>query len=167
MRLFGAMLVLAGFVGPVLGTECALVDARYTQAGSDWTVQFHPVPIDAAVNQSAAFTLTMPKSSTTMEGGVWQPNGYSSSRGAISGACDPKGQAKKTQEQCSFWEAVIYVGTVDGMAVLSMDDDTPAPAQILLPELGAALWYSSYRQEFLDAEPGDVFDLAGCAPGPG
>ena len=162
MRLLGALLVAAGLIAPALGAECALVDARYDHPGSDWIIEFQEVPVSAMVNQTAAFTMTMPKSGVVMRGDVWQPNGYAQSWGALEGPCDPKAEAKKAQT-CRLWEAVVYTEMVNGIGVLASNDLAPAPLQILLPQLTSAMWYSSYRREFNDADPGDVFTFAGCA----
>jgi hypothetical protein len=162
MRLLGALLAAATLVAPTWGAECALVDARYDQPGSAWTLQFHEVPDAAMVNQTAAFTMTMPKSGVELRGDIWQPNGYAQSWGALEGPCAPKEDVKKAQT-CRLWEAVVYTELVNGIEVLSSNDKSAAPLQILLPQLTSAIWYSSYRREFNDADPGDVFTFAGCA----
>lgn len=162
MRLLGALVVVAGVVAPASGAECPLVHARYAQPGSAWTIQFHDVPAQAMVNQTAAFTMTMPKSGVVLRGDVWQPNGYSQSWGALEGPCEPKAK-DETAQTCRLWEAVVYTEMVNGISVLSSNDRAEAPLQILLPQLTSAIWYSSYRREFNDADPGDVFTFAGCA----
>jgi len=162
MRRLGAVLAAAVFVAPAWGAECPLVDARYDQPGSDWIIEFHAVPAEAMVNQTAAFTMTLPKSGVVLRGDVWQPNGYAQSWAALEGPCNPKDEAKKAQS-CRLWEAVVYTEMVNGISVLTSNDRSPAPLQILLPQLTSAMWYSSYRREFNDADPGDVFTFAGCA----
>ncbi len=163
MRLLIALMTATALIAPAWGQECPLIDAYYGQPGSDWTIRFHDIPPHALSNQTAAFTLTMPKSDVVLRGDVWLPNGYTQTWGALEGACEPKTKSGETPTpQCRLWEGVVYSTTANGIRVLSSNDEAPAPEQILLPQLASAIWYSSYRPEFIDADPIDVFTLAGC-----
>ena len=158
------ILVLAVVLLPTLahGAECTLNNAQYSQVDGSWRLNFLPVPVSAASNQTAAFRLEFPNSGLLVDGAVYRPNGFGNPIYILDGPCGPDSAAR-----CAFVEGAsptIYAGTADGITLL--DDETEgaaAPPQVLLPELSVSMWYSNYRSdEFVDSVGGDVFALVGC-----
>lgn len=157
-----AMLVVAMVPAGAAAAECTIENARYKQAEGSWSLTFKPVPQMAAPNQTAAFIIELPNSGLTLEGAVHRPNGFGAALYSISGPC-----AEGSTERCGFIEsggATIYASYADGLAMLDDQAGAAAPEQLLLPELGQSIWYSSYRSTEFESESDkdDVFTLVGC-----
>ncbi|SMQ72537.1 hypothetical protein SAMN06295905_2114 [Devosia lucknowensis] len=150
---------------PAIAADCTLYNARYKQPDAPWWLTFTQVPQFAAANQTAAFYIELPNSGVRLEGGVSVPNGFGAPLWSISGPCSAEADA----ETCTFLNETsmpsIY-GIYDGkVTFLGIERGSVAPDQVILPELAASLWYSSYRQDEWDADdlsPGDAFELVGC-----
>ena len=160
-RLITLMAVLL-LASPVQADDCTISNARYKQARAPWWLSFKPVPQFAAANQTAAFIIELPNSGVTLEGAVHRPNGFGAPQWSLSGPC-----SADSAGTCGFIEGEntsIYGDYAEGVGFLDDARGAKAPDEVILPELAAGLWYSSYRQdEFLDeVEPGDAFILVGC-----
>ncbi|WP_417309476.1 hypothetical protein [Devosia sp.] len=159
--------LLAAAASTASAAECQMAKAVYGQAGSNWTLQFTPIPRDAAANQVAAFTVELPNSGDALVGAVHVPNGFGSSSGWIDEpACTASAdEVRDDPEVCALWHATVYALDGEVLGQLPQDDSVPAPAQILLPEFAEAVWYSLRRDaEWAgDQAPGDAFTFARCA----
>lgn len=156
MRVLAIAALGAAFVQPAFAADCPIGQARYEQPGTLWQLQFEPVGQDAASNQTHAFAIAVPGTDKVLRGAVHQPNGYSQSLGSLTLGC---AEEAADPGACTYWEGVVYVGGAGGIGVLDIDPEAPAPQQVLLPQLGAALWYSDLRQQDM---PLDVFTFGGC-----
>lgn len=164
MRLPLVAVLFVALAAPSIAAECTLYNARYKQPDAAWWLTFTQVPQFAPPNQSAAFYLELPNSGVTIEGSVMVPNGFGSPLWSIEGPCS----AAEGAETCTFLEDAaspaiygIYEGKVQ---FLSAERGSPAPEQVILPQLASSLWYSNYRQDEWDGDisPGDAFELVGC-----
>lgn len=164
------ILALLLLTGGAQAADCTIGNARYKQADAPWWLTFKRVPQFGPANQVAAFYLELPNSGIEMEGGVSVPNGFGSPLWSIKGPCTPPDSAEEgaAVEMCSFLEDSQYpaiYGEYDGVVrFLDIERNAPAPGQIILPQLAASLWYSSYREtEWMDdVVIGDAFTLVGC-----
>jgi len=155
-----ALLAAVAMSSPALGAGCPLEGARYTQPGAEWTLQFRPVPRDAATNQMHAFMLKDEVSGTVLAGAIYAPNGFSQALGIVDrAACDAPADGEDAPA-CHLWEGPVYMNSEAGIGWIA-ERDTPAPRQILLAGFGSAWWYSELRET--DNVPADVFSLKGCA----
>lgn len=158
-----AVLVFAlAYAAGADAAECRFENAIYSQSDSGWMLSFHRVSRDGAANQTAAFTIDL-ASGSRLKGGVYWPNGYSTPTYLLEGPCGPG-----DTESCGFIEGdnpTVYVLAESGIERMPEAMDGPAPRQVLLPGLAAALWYSDYRDGEFAAEmdPGEVFALSGCS----
>lgn len=155
--MMAAALVLA-MAGQAAAIECPLTHARYEQGGTGWVLRFMPVPHDAAVNQIAAFEITLPGAPATVLGGaVYIANGYGQAWGIVTQAAG--------NETEPFWEGVVYSLGATGIEELPHEAGQMAPQQILLPQFSSTVWYSMLREAAFPEAGGvlDTFSLAACA----
>lgn len=162
MRAMVAAAMVLTVAGQAAAIECPITHAIYEQPGGKVGLRFQPVPHDAAVNQIAAFRVTLP-GSTVLKGSIYIPNGFGQPHGDIRvDAADLSGEP--------LWEGVVYA-LIDGAITEypwdpeTVGEDPVSPQQILLPVFGAHVWYSMLRQTAF-AEDGmvyDTFTLAACA----
>lgn len=142
--------------------DCQLGKAIYTQPGTRWELHFIPVPEGSAANMTGAFSIAVPDTDKVLLGGVYQPNGYSSSLGIMGLDCPEDPGADQTD--CTFWQGIVYGGGANGIIVLPASEQDAAPDQILFPQFAANVWYSPLRENFIEeAMPLDVFTYSGCA----
>lgn len=155
-------LALCLLATPALAAECPVERATYGQPGTDWQLRFQPIERDAAANKTASFTIPVPGTDKMFNGGVYQPNGFSSSWGSLTLTCE----ANYSDPDCTFWEGLVYANGPDGIVTFPIEREAQAPDQVLLPGLASNIWYSMLRNEtFLasDKDPIDVFTFAHCA----
>ena len=151
--------------GPALAIECPIPHAIYEQPGGDVRLTFRALPEDAAVNQIAAFSITIKDVTAKFEGGIYLPNGFGQPNGAVGLDC-----TGAEGEQCGFWEGVVYALGADGIEEYPHDAELAletqmAPRQVLLPEFAVNVWYSMMRGDAFADERNvlDTFTLAACA----
>lgn len=158
------VLVVAMALAPMgaAAAECRLGKAIYTQPGTEWELHFTPVPQGSVANMTGAFSIAVPGTDKVLAGGVFQPNGYSSSLGVLELDCPEDGLDDRTE--CTLWQGIVYAGDDDGIVVLPDSEEATAPRQVLLPQFAANIWYSTLREHFIEAPmPLDVFTYSGCA----
>ena len=158
-------------------SECPLEGAVFESAANGWQLRFSPVPREAGANQLAAFELVTPGIDGKLAGGILVPNGFGQPMADIGLDCpavtdedaepviDPDtGEAAS----CGFWNGSVYVLVDAGLEALTYDVEsfkvTRAPAQILLPDFAAAVWYSRFREDAFtdDMSVSDVYTLEDC-----
>lgn len=162
LKLIIATSIAALPVGAI-AAECTAANAIYTQPDTKWELRFNPVPQGEAANMTGAFSIAVPGTDKVLLGGVYQPNGYSSSLGIMSLDCPEDPDADQTE--CNFWQGIVYGNSADGIIVFPGGEDEAAPQQVLFPQFAANVWYSTLREHFIEeAMPLDVFTLSGCAP---
>ena len=163
MRAMMAATLVLATMGQAAAIECPMTHALYGQQGSDWSMRFTPVPQDAAANQIAAFTITMPGApETVFDGGIYIPNGFGQPHGDV--RLDPA-----ENSGAAFWEGVVYALVDESIAEFRWDPDLPrdaiiSPQQILLPQFASAVWYSTLRETAFadDRTVLDTFVLKTC-----
>lgn len=141
---------------------CALKDAIYRDQNSGALITFHPLGRNNPATTSNRFGLSFLDDPMILEGQVIWNQGYSRPNGVLQlPDCNPADY--DVDGACTIWQNVVYALTKKGIGELP-EQDALAPRQILLPDLGRAIYYGQWDFELWSPNivVGDVFDFDGC-----
>ena len=163
MRL-AAVLALIGLAAPAVAADCPLSKAIYDQAETGYTLVFRPVMPEDGLSTSNVFDMTMPGSDKRVLGDVMWGNGFARPMGYLRYGCPD--DYIEDDDLCIRWKGIVYGLTGGKVDLLSEDETSAAPEQLILANLGQRIRYSGLIEEAEVAAdpPWDVFRLKGCAP---
>lgn len=162
MRAFvAAALVLAT---PAVANDCPLAQAIYDQAETGFTLKFRPVTREDGLSTSNVFEMTVPGVDKRVLGDVMWGNGFSRPMGYLRYNCQADDEPVEEDNLCIRWKGIVYAVT-DGKIELLPEENSPAPEQLILSNLGQRIRYSGLIEELqveIADPPWDVFRFKGC-----
>ncbi len=157
--LAAALLLAAGL--PPAQAACPLELAVYGDEGGRAGLDFRPTGESAAVTNTFRMNLD---AGIQLDGIVMWSEDMPRPYASLMHRCPEGDVTGEELAECTLWEGPVYAVDASGGAGPLPAENTPAPATLILPDLGPALWQSAVLGEDADAArmPGDVFTLKGC-----
>ena len=160
-----ALGVLLALATPAAAADCPLSRAIYDQAETGFTLEFRPVTPEDGLTVTNVFDMTVPGSDKRVLGDVMWGNGFARPTGNLRYNCPDT--YLEDDDLCIRWRGIVYGVTGGVVSLLSEDETSPAPEQLILSNLGQRIRYSGLIEELqveISDPPWDVFRLKGCAP---
>lgn len=148
--------------------ECLLSHATYREPRSGAILQFRPTQNEPAALTTEVFSLSVPKTTTSLPADITWTNGRNSlPLGTIRHACtddDREAGLEDGSGLCRLWEGQVYALTGGGAEQLNSHEATPAPKGLLLPDFGIAFTeWADFAKANPDGWAWDAFTLTGCS----
>lgn len=139
---------------------CPVELATYRDRDDRASIEFRPTGEGAVVTNT--FRLLM-GSDVVFDGIVMWTDGAPRSFGQVGYQC-PDGDVTGAEiDACAVWEGVVYALDEQGAVALMPAEGSPAPARLLLANLGYQMhWSKAWQKTGLTDVPWDEFRLSGC-----
>lgn len=123
-------------------------------------IDFHPTGENAVVTNS--FKMVM-DNSVVLDGIVMWTEEEPRPNAIVSLNCPDGDVTGEEYAACTLWQGVVYALDDKGVAGLLPEEGKPAPARLILADLGPALRSSNaYGEGGFTKVPFDIFELKGC-----
>jgi hypothetical protein len=152
-------LLASGVAAPALAA-CPIELAVYRDRDLVAELNFSPVLAQAAVTNR--FKIVM-RGGPVFEGYVLWTDDPARPYGQALHEC-PEGDVTGDElAACTVWQGTIYTVSAEGTVGLMPGEGEPAPAKLLLADLGYQMrWSQTWEKAGLKATPWDEFSLSGC-----
>lgn len=158
MRRIALALAMTASGAPAFAA-CPIELAVYGDAQSGAAIDFRPNGEAAAVTN--AFRLLL-DSDLALDGIVMWTEEPARPTGLLMHKCPEGDVTGEELQQCTLWQGVIYAADAAGKVGLLPAEGAPAPQNLILADLGAALRHSAVYGTAFSKAPFDVFALQGC-----
>jgi hypothetical protein len=157
-RLLSTILAVAA-VTPAFAA-CPIELAVYRDR--DLVAELNFAPVDAQVAVTNRFKLII-RDGPVFEGHVLWTNDPARPYGQLMFQCPDGDVTGEELAACTVWQGTVYTVAADSVVGLMPAEGEPAPAKLLLADLGYQMrWSATWDKAGLKATPWDEFTLSGC-----